>query len=79
MFVGITIHTLYGTSGNELPPPAINCFKKAELIDAGTFEEAMAVMAEKVLPMRRAADKICEPYSSPDGYDWEVIKLFGKG
>lgn len=75
MFVGITIHFTYGISGNELAPPVKNCIKTAKLIDVKTKEEALNIMAEKVLPLRRAAEKICEPYSSPDGYDWEVIEL----
>lgn len=75
MYVGIITHIVYGTSGNELPPPAKQIVKAAQLIDVETAEEAMAVMAEKVLPMRREADKHCEPYSYPDGYTWEVIKL----
>lgn len=75
MFVGIIIHITYGISGNELAPPVKDRIKTAELIDVETGEEALNVMAEKVLPLRRAAEKNCEPYSSPDGYEWEVIEL----
>lgn len=75
MFVGIIKHIKYGTSGNELPPPVKECIKIAEIIDVKTYEEALNIMAGKVLPLRRAAEKKCEYYSSPDGYEWEVISL----
>ncbi len=75
MFIGITKHIIYGISGNELPPRVKECTKIAELIDVKTYEEALNIMAEKVLPLRRAAEKKCESYSSPDGYEWEVISL----
>lgn len=75
MFVGITTHTIYGTSGNELPPTATRQEKTAEIIDVDTEHEAFLIMADKVLPLRRAAEGHCEPYSSPDDYGWEVIKL----
>jgi len=75
MFVGITTHIIHGTSGNELPPPAVSQVRTAQLIDVDTIEEAWQIMADKVLPLRRAAEVHCEPYSSPDDYGWEVIKL----
>lgn len=75
MFVGITTRTVYGTSGNELPPRPVHQEKTAEVIDVDTIEEALSIMADKVLPLRREAAKHCELYSSPNGYDWEVIKL----
>ena len=75
MYVGITTQTIYGYSGNDIPPPVQSRIKTAELINARTYIEAMEILSKKVLPLRRAADKICEPYSYPDGYGWEVIKL----
>ncbi len=75
MFVGITKHIIYGVSGNELPPPVKECSKSAELIDVETYKEAMDIMAGKVLPLRREAERNNRPYSSPDGYEWEVISL----
>ena len=75
MFVGIITHYIYGISGNELPPRVKNRIKTAELIDVKTRIEALTIMADKVLPLRKEASKHCEPYSLPDGYDWEVIKL----
>lgn len=75
MFVGITTHTIYGTSGNELPPPIMKRTKTAQILDVDTYKEAMDLMAVKVLLLRRAAEKHCEPYSSPDGYEWEAVLI----
>ena len=79
MFVGIMTHTVYGTSGNELPPAAVNRVKTAQLIDAETIEEAYGIMVDNVMPLRLAAAKRFlndkNSYSSADGYDWEVIKM----
>lgn len=75
MFVGIMTHLVYGTSGNELPPPVKDRIRTAELIDVDTIKEARRLMAEKVKPLRLAASKTREEYSSSDGYDWEVIEL----
>ena len=74
MFVGIKIQYVYGISGNELPPPITKTIKTAHLIDVDTKDEAMEVMKEMVLPLRQAS-KDSKPYSAPDGYDWEVIKI----
>lgn len=75
MFVGITTHIVYGTSGNELPPPAVKRTKTAQILDVDTYQEAMDIMAAKVLPLRRAAEVHSEPYSSPDGYEWEAVLI----
>ncbi len=75
MFVGITKHYVYGTSGNELPPPVIKCVQYAEVIDVDTFDEAYEIMAKNVLPLRREAQRNFKPYSAPDGWDWEVISI----
>lgn len=75
MFVGITKHYIYGVSGNELPPPVESCIKYAELIDVKTYQEAYDIMAKNVLPLRREAERNHKPYSSPDGWDWEVISI----
>ena len=75
MFVGITTHYIYGTSGNELPPSAKEITKYAEVIDVETWQEAMDIMKKNVLPLRREAERNYKPYSSPDGWDWEVIAL----
>lgn len=75
MFVGIVTHLVYGSSGNELPPPVVKRTKTATFLAVDTYQKAMDIMATKVLPLRRAAEKHCYPYSSSDGYDWEVIPL----
>ena len=75
MFIGITKHYIYGVSGNELPPPVKKCIKYAEVIDVETYQEAYDVMAKNVLPLRREAERNNRPYSSPDGWDWEVVSL----
>ena len=75
MFVGIKTHTIYGISGNELPPKPVDSKVTAILIDVESHEEALAIMKDKVLPLREAAAKICEPYSAPDSWSWSVIEL----
>lgn len=79
MFVGIITHTIYGISGNELPPGAVGTVKTAEIIDVDTIKEAFGIMAHKVIPLRNAAAerylKEKNQYTSVDRYDWEVIKL----
>ena len=74
MYVGITTHSMYGISGNELPPPVKSRTRVACLLDVETFEEANQIMMDKVLPMRHAAERAdIRPYSQADGYEWEAI------
>ena len=75
MFVGIKTHTIYGISGNEIPPKSVGGKTTAILIDVETKEEALEIMKAKVLPLREAAAKICDPYSASDGWSWSVIEL----
>lgn len=78
MYVGIVIRTIYGISGNELPPHALATDKTAEVLDTDTIEEASSIMKDKVLPLRKAAaEQEPKPYSTRDSYGWEVIKLTG--
>lgn len=75
MFVGIKIQYIYGTSGNELPPPVIRTTRTGHLIHVDTIEDAMDYMQDMVLPLRKEAVKVCEPYSWSDGYDWDVVRI----
>ena len=75
MFVGIKIHTVYGTIGNELPPPAIETIRVAYLIDTDNKNEASGIMSDMVRPLNEEAKGTCEPYSSPDSFGWDVVRI----
>ena len=76
MYVGIITRFVYGISGNELSPPVKDKIKTAYLLNVETMEEARQIMADKAIPLRRAADNAeIRPYSHRDSIDWDVIMI----
>ena len=68
-----TLHrTIYGHSGNELPPPPISQQKYIYVSDPGeTNKDFRERITELALKLRRAADaQPVRPYSSNDGWSW---------
>jgi hypothetical protein len=75
-YVGIEIHTVYGISGNELPPPVDEVNKTAWILHTENRQEAFQMMADIVLPKRAAEQrKFVAPCHVHDGYDWEIVEL----
>lgn len=77
MHVCIFTHTIYGTSGNELPAPAIEGHTYAYLSEPNEdFDTFADRMREIGLTKRREANSAPRrPYSQPDGWSWTFSEV----